>query len=385
MTSMQTPKPILPGATLGMIGGGQLGRYFVMAARTMGYEVAVLDPSMDAPAMQLATHPIVGGYDDRDALMQLAKLCDAVTIEFENVPFEGLAWLAGEVPVFPSPNNVRIAQDRRLEKQVAAKLNLTPAPNATIETDADIANAAEITGFPAILKTATLGYDGKGQAVCESEQDVVEAFHALKGVACVLEQRIELEREVSVVLARGQDGVSVCFPIAENVHVNGILDLSTAPASVNEAIADEVRAQAIKLADGIDYVGVLGVEFFIAKDSSVYFNEMAPRPHNSGHYTLDATATSQFEQQVRMVCGLPAGDARLLTPVTMLNLLGDSWAGGDPDWACVLADESAKLHLYGKREARVGRKMGHINCLSDSRVNSLTAAERVRQLGGSST
>lgn len=375
--------PLTPGATLGMIGGGQLGRYFVIAARQMGYSVAVLDPSDNAPAMQLATHKIVSAYDDRDGLKQLAALSDAVTIEFENVPFDSLAWLAGEVPVAPSPECARIAQDRRIEKRVAVQHGLTPAPHAAIESVNDIAAAVNTTGLPAILKTATLGYDGKGQAVCHSEADVRDAFDALNAVPCVLEKRIELDIEVSVVLCRGRDGVATCFPVAENVHVNGILDLSTAPASIDETLANTVRDQAVKLANGIDYVGVLGVEFFIATDGAVYFNEMAPRPHNSGHYTLDATATCQFEQQVRMLCGLPAGDASLLSPVTMLNLLGDSWEPNSPNWQAVLSDESAHLHLYEKSEARAGRKMGHINCLSDSHAASMASAEAVRRRLGS--
>ena len=375
---MQTQTKLLPGSTLGIVGGGQLGRYFVIAARKMGYHVAVLDPSADAPAMQLATHKIVASYDDSDGLQQLAELSDAVTIEFENVPFDSLAWLAKQVPVAPSPECARIAQDRRIEKRIAADFGLTPAPNATIESVNDIASAITITGLPAILKTATLGYDGKGQAVCHSESEVQAAFKALNGVPCVLEQRIDLDIEVSVVLCRGRDGVCQCFPIAENVHVNGILDLSTAPAAIDESMAEQIRTQAIKLADGVDYVGVLGVEFFIAKDGVVYFNEMAPRPHNSGHYTLDATTTCQFEQQVRMLCGLPAGNPNLLSPVTMLNVLGDSWAVTDPDWGLVVSEISAKLHLYGKVDARPGRKMGHINCLAESTESSLNAAERVR-------
>jgi len=377
---IELTKPLLPGATLGMIGGGQLGRYFVIAARRMGYQVAVLDPSENAPAMPLATHKIVAPYDDRDGLKELVSLSDAVTIEFENVPFDSLEWLTKEVPIAPSADCARIAQDRRIEKQVAVQYGLTPAPHAAIESEDDITAAVKTTGLPAILKTATLGYDGKGQAVCHSEDEVRQAFQVLKEVPCVLEKRIELDIEVSVVLCRGRDGVSRCFPIAENVHVNGILDLSTAPASIDESIATNVRAQAEKLAEGIDYVGVLGVEFFIAKDGLVYFNEMAPRPHNSGHYTLDATATCQFEQQVRMLCGLPAGETSLLSPVTMLNLLGDSWEPTEPNWQAILSDDSAHLHLYEKSEARAGRKMGHINCLANSSEQSLTSAENIRRL-----
>lgn len=377
---MDLSTPLLPGATLGMIGGGQLGRYFVIAARKMGYHVAVLDPSENAPAMQLATHKVVASYDDRDGLKQLAALSDAITIEFENVPFDSLEWLAAEIPVAPSPECARIAQDRRIEKHIAVQHGLTPAPHAAIESIDDIEHAIQVTGLPAILKTATLGYDGKGQAVCHSKGDVSKAFQALKNVPCVLEKRIELDIEVSVVLCRGRDGVSTCFPVAENVHVNGILDLSTAPASIDDAMANHVRAQAERLANGIDYVGVLGVEFFISKNGDVYFNEMAPRPHNSGHYTLDATATCQFEQQVRMLCGLPAGDAGLLSPVTMLNVLGDSWEPSEPNWQAVLSNESAHLHLYEKSAARAGRKMGHINCLSSSFKDSIAAAENVRRL-----
>ena len=382
MVNTELKQPLLPGATLGMIGGGQLGRYFVIAARKMGYHVAVLDPSDKAPAMSLATHKIVAAYDDPDGLKQLASLSDAVTIEFENVPFDSLEALAKEVPVAPSPDCARMAQDRRIEKRVAVQHGLTPAPHATIESKDDIEPAIQTTGFPAILKTATLGYDGKGQSVCHSNTDVRKAFQALNEVPCVLEKRIDLDREVSVVLCRGRDGVATSFPIAENVHLNAILDLSTVPASIDDAMDTTVRAQAEQLANGIDYVGVLGVEFFIATDGEVYFNEMAPRPHNSGHYTLDATAVCQFEQQVRMLCGLPAGSTSLLSPVTMLNLLGDSWEPSEPDWQAVLSEASVHLHLYEKSEARASRKMGHINCLSNSSLDSLAAAEKVRRLLG---
>lgn len=372
--------PLQPGATLGMIGGGQLGRYFVIAASKLGYEVAVLDPSADAPAMQLARHKIVAAYDDADALQRMAELCDVVTIEFENVPYQGLARLAEHVPVAPSPECARIAQDRRLEKRTAVKFGLTPAPFAVIESEKDIAAAIAVTGLPAVIKTATLGYDGKGQVVCEDESVVRKAFESLNGVPCVLEQRIQLAKEVSVVLCRGFDAQIVCFPVGENVHVNGVLDLSTVPAQLDESMELQVIEQATKLAHGIDYVGVLGLEFFIDTEGRVFFNEMAPRPHNSGHYTLDATVTCQFEQQVRMVCGLAPGSVDLLTPVSMLNVLGDSWFPDSPDWAKVLAEPLVKLHLYGKAEARPGRKMGHINCLADSAQGALALAERSRRL-----
>ena len=378
MEHKHSPMPLLPGATLGMIGGGQLGRYFVIAARKLGYEVAVLDPAAEAPAMQLATHPIVGGYDDEHALAQLVSLSDAITIEFENVPYESLAWLSNKVRVAPSASCARIAQDRRIEKRIALDYGLTPCANATIESSADVAPAVKVTGLPAIVKTATQGYDGKGQVVCNTETDVLQAFESLKHVPCVLEQRIDLAMEVSVVLCRSDSGDCRCFPIAQNVHVNGILHTSTAPANIDKALEKVILNQAIQLANGIEYVGVLGVEFFIDKAGAVYFNEMAPRPHNSGHYTLDATATCQFEQQVSMLCGLPAGSAALLSPVTMLNILGDSWSDSAasvvPDWQTVLSNDSAKLHLYGKAAARPGRKMGHVNCLSTSAQSSLEDA-----------
>ena len=364
--------PLRPGATIGVVGGGQLGRYFVLAARQLGYHCCVLDPDANAPAMQLASVAIVGKYDDEIALTQLAQACDAVTIEFENVPAASLELLNNFTRVAPSARVVKVAQDRHLEKQTATEHGLQPVPYAEILQASDIDKAlhavndtvAKRVSLPAILKSSRLGYDGKGQATCNTVDEAHTAFNALNGVPCVLEQRIDLQSEISVVMARGFDGKSLCFPVAQNVHVNGILHTSTVPATVDDALQSKACQLATQFADGLDYVGVLAVEFFVDQQGQLLFNEMAPRPHNSGHYTLDATATSQFEQQLRALCALPLGSVRLLSPVTMLNILGDSWTDGEPDWQGLFAQGEARLHLYGKSDARPGRKMGHVNFLA---------------------
>ncbi len=369
---------ILPGSTLGMLGGGQLGRMFVTAARSLGYDVIVLDPDPSSPAGGLASEHIARDYDDTGALDTLAQHSAVVTAEFENVPAVTLAYLARSVPVHPSATAFRVAQHRKLEKDFFRERGLATADYVAIENDANV-EAARDFPFPAILKTATLGYDGKGQVVCNGFDELARAFEGLGKKPCVLEQRIELATEISVVLCRGRDGVSTCFPVAENSHAGGILDVSFAPARVAPEIAALAQDAATRIADGLDYCGVLAVEFFVTLDSRVLVNEMAPRPHNSGHYTLDACDTSQFEQQVRMICGLPAGSCRQHTPVAMLNLLGELWpATGTPAWDRVLAHEAAKLHLYGKAEARPGRKMGHVNCLGATIEDALALLQRVR-------
>jgi 5-(carboxyamino)imidazole ribonucleotide synthase len=357
---------ILPGSTLGMLGGGQLGRMFVTAARTMGYDVIVLDPDPQSPAGSLASHHLARDYDDTDALDYLAQHCAVVTTEFENIPAVTLAYLARSVSVHPSAKVMHIAQHRKLEKDFFRQQGLGTADFVALESEADLDSARDFS-YPAILKTAMLGYDGKGQVVCNGFDELKSAFEQVGKKPCVLEQRIDLACEVSVVLGRSPDGNVTCFPIAENSHANGILDVTRVPASISAELADVVIDAATRIANGLDYIGVLAVEFFISTDNQVLVNEMAPRPHNSGHYTLDACDTSQFEQQVRMVCGLPAGSTRLHTPVAMWNLLGDIWpADRIPRWDAVLKAERAKLHLYGKKDARPGRKMGHINCLGDT-------------------
>jgi len=370
---------ILPPATLGMLGGGQLGRMFVTAARTMGYDVIVLDPDPQSPAGGLASEHLARDYDDTEALDTLAERCAVITTEFENIPAVTLAYLAKKVPVHPSATALHVAQHRKQEKEFFREQGLDTAVFAAIESDEDCARAREFP-FPAILKTAMLGYDGKGQIVCERFEDVQPAFEQLGRKHCLLEQRINLDCEISVVLCRSLRGEVTCFPIAENSHSNGILDVSIAPAPIASEIADAAFEAATRIADGLDYCGVLAVEFFISDEGRLLVNEMAPRPHNSGHYTLDACATSQFEQQVRMICDLPAGSCRQHTAVVMWNLLGDIWpADGNPPWDAVLGLEGARLHLYGKAEARPGRKMGHINCLGESLDDALSLLQQVRE------
>jgi 5-(carboxyamino)imidazole ribonucleotide synthase len=365
---------ILPGATLGVLGGGQLGRMFCVAARTMGYKTVILDPDPMSPAGKIADEHIQAAYTDTLALDKLAQQCDAITTEFENVPAESLDYLARTKPVYPSAASVRIAQNRIQEKTFAQQAGIEPATFAAIYTEADIKPAIEITGLPAILKTATLGYDGKGQHVINSLQQAIDAFNSMNQVACVLEQKLELKLEISALLARNAQGEVACYPVAENEHRNGVLHQSIVPARVSTQLAKAAQDKAVQLAESIDYVGVLAVEFFITGDDRLVFNEMAPRPHNSGHYTKDAAVTSQFEQQVRVMCGLMPGDARLISPVVMINLLGDLW---DPDWQPVFRENNIKLHLYGKHDARPGRKMGHYNVLSPNLDDAIELAGRV--------
>lgn len=367
-------KPILPGATLGVLGGGQLGRMFCVAARTMGYHLVVLDPDPQSPAGRIADTHIEADFSDNTALDQLAALCDVITTEFENVPAHSLRYLAQSKPVYPSAESLEIAQNRDREKQYAKSAGLMPVPYQPILTVDDLDTAVNKVGFPAILKSATLGYDGKGQVIVESAEDLKQAFSAMGEVECVLEKKVNLSVEVSAIVSRNPDGGSIAYPVAENQHRNGVLHMSIVPARVNDAIIDEANKQALALAEKMDYVGILAVEFFISTDGELFFNEMAPRPHNSGHYTKDACITSQFEQQVRMMCGLTPGDTTLFSPVVMVNLLGELW---EPDWVSVLEKPGIKLHLYGKKEARPGRKMGHFNSLDSDIEVALKTAEQV--------
>jgi len=372
MSKQKLPE-ILPGATLGVLGGGQLGRMFCVAARTLGYHIIVLDPDEGSPAGRIADEHIKADYLDEAALGLLASRCDAVTTEFENVPAESLRYLAKNTRVSPSADALEVAQNRDREKQYALKAGLSPAPYYFIQSDADIDKAIEAIGVPAILKSATLGYDGKGQVVINQPEELKAAYESMNKVDCVLEKKIDLALEISVIVARNAQGEAVSYPIAENEHRNGILHQSAVPARVDEAIAERARQQAIDLAESMDYVGILAVEFFISSEGELLFNEMAPRTHNSGHYTKDACVTSQFEQQARMMCGLRPGDTRLISPVVMVNMLGDLW---DPDWKTLLAHPEIKLHLYGKKEARAGRKMGHFNVLADDVEQALAVARQ---------
>ena len=370
---------ILPGQTLGLLGGGQLGRMFTQAAQRMGYEVIVLDPDPGSPAGRIALDHIQAPYTDESALERLGRASAAVTTEFENVPADALAFLERFCPVRPGPRAVSLTQDRITEKTFARQQGLGTADFHPVLAPADAAPAFAAIGAPAILKTARLGYDGKGQATVHSAAEVEAAFERFGRRACILEQRVDLALEVSVVLARGADGSLVTFPVAENRHVDGILDTSVVPARAPGATLDAARAAAATLAAAMDYVGTMAVEFFVTTGGALLVNEMAPRPHNSGHYTLDACATDQFEQQVRALAGLPLGDTALLTPTTMVNLLGDLWHDGVPRWERALQDPRVHLHLYGKTDARPGRKMGHINVLAADPAAALDAALAARR------
>ena len=370
---------ILPGSTLGMLGGGQLGRMFTIAARTMGYDVVVLDPDKESPAGKLATTHICADYSDQAALDQIAKSCDAVTTEFENVPASTLEALAKNGPVRPGAKAVTIAQDRIHEKNFLKNNGFSTAPFAVINSFEDLQKNISEIGTPSILKVSRFGYDGKGQFGINAESDIEKAWKTLQGEACVLEQRMPLDIEVSVVLARGIEGEVVTYPVSENIHESGILDVTVVPARIDKKLESNVLAMAKDIATALDYVGIMAVEFFIS-NGKLLVNEIAPRPHNSGHYTLDACVTDQFEQQVRAVCGLPLGDTTLLSPVVMINMLGDIWHNGEaPKWEKLLNHPNVKLHLYGKREARPGRKMGHFNVLSADINDALSLAKDLKQ------
>jgi len=367
------------GDALGVIGGGQLGRYFVQAAQALGFRTVALEPDQLSPAGAVADHHIVAAYDDPDALTELADLCSAVTVEFENPPVAALEFLAERIIVRPSPNAVAIAQDRRREKQFCVDNRIQVAPFAVIENLDDVGAIADRADelFPAILKTARMGYDGKGQQRLANYTELRGAFTALGNVPCVLEKLVPLDDELSVIVARGVDGEVVTYEPTRNLHVDGVLDVSSAPIP-NSQVTEHARKVALSLVEALDYVGVLGVEFFVS-GGELLVNEMAPRPHNSGHWTLDAAQTSQFEQQVRALVGMPLGSTTMTHPaVVMLNLLGDRWAHGDPNFALAASDSAAHLHLYGKSEAKPGRKMGHLTVVGNEMSQVLAHVRQLR-------
>lgn len=366
------------------MGGGQLGRMFCHAAQSMGYRVAVLDPAAEGPAASVADMHIQADYDDETALIKLAQRCRAVTTEFENVPAKSLLTLAAYCRVTPDSHAVEIVQDRIAEKAFIASQGVAVAPYAAIRAESDL-RAAGAHLFPGILKAARLGYDGKGQARVRSLEEALKAFAEFGGVPCVLEAMLDLKEELSVVLARGLDGQCAVFPVARNVHEQGILAVTTVDL---QAVAMTARATeaALAIASGLKYEGVLCVEFFVLGDGQLLVNEIAPRPHNSGHFSMNVCVTSQFEQQVRVMAGLPLGSTRLLAPVVMLNILGDVWYPGaddrqaEPNWQDVLAVSGSSLHLYGKREARRARKMGHVNCTGATLAEAVSHANQVVQV-----
>jgi 5-(carboxyamino)imidazole ribonucleotide synthase len=365
-------------AMLGMLGGGQLGRFFVIAAHELGYQVTVLDPDKNSPAGKIADVHICADFDDAVALKQMAETCAAVTTEFENVPAKSLEMLALTTTVKPTSACVAIAQHRVLEKNFIKDAGLPVAPFLVINNASELPKDTSDL-YPAILKVARFGYDGKGQARVKNQLEAAKAFAQFKQETCVLEQMMALDLEVSVVLARDAQGNIAAFPTAENSHLNGILDISIVPARCSEVIKANAQELAKKLAEKLDYVGVLGVEFFVV-GKQLLVNEIAPRPHNSGHYSIDACVTNQFEQQVRVMTGLPLGDPSLHSNAVMVNILGDSWfansksIGLEPAWNKALSHANLKLHLYGKHEPRKARKMGHFTVIGKNKQAALNVA-----------
>ncbi|MES1925383.1 5-(carboxyamino)imidazole ribonucleotide synthase [Salinisphaera sp. T31B1] len=358
-------RPILPGATVGVLGSGQLGRMFAIAARRMGYRVHTFSPGDDTPMGQVADREAVGDYSDLAAVAEFASRVDVVTFEFENVPHEAALAAAEYVPVRPDGRVLHIAQHRQREKDFLADAGFPTAPFEHVPDRAALGAAVERLGTPCVLKTAGFGYDGKGQAVIRNSAEIDQAWQSIGAGEAVLEGFIDFEREISVVAARGCDGAFAHFGVTENRHADHILDVSIPDPDLDPAIVERAVEIAHGVLDALDVVGVLCVEFFLCRDGSLLINELAPRPHNSGHFSFDACITSQFEQQLRAVCALPLGDTQRLRPSAMVNLLGDLWEQGMPDWRAALADPALKLHLYGKSEARPGRKMGHMVAFDD--------------------
>ncbi len=356
-------KPILPGAILGVMGSGQLGRMFALAASRMGYRVHTFSPESDTPTGQVADREVAASYYDEAAVRKFARGISVLTFEFENVPSRTIEWAAEHCAVRPSGRVLHTCQHRLREKEFLAGAALPIAPFRKIETAAELATAAAEIGLPGVLKTAAFGYDGKGQRKLQPGDDLAAAWQPFAGQPAVLEKFIPFEREISVLVARGLDGSVATWPVCENEHANHILDVTLCPARIPEAVAAAARTLAERVAVLLDLVGVLAVELFLLADGQILINELAPRPHNSGHASFDASLTSQFEQQVRAICGLPLGGTESLRPAAMANLLGDEWADGEPDWAAALALPGIKLHLYGKAAPKPGRKMGHLTAL----------------------
>ena len=351
---------IAPGAALGVLGGSQLGRMFAIAARRMGYRVHTFSPDDDSPTGQVADLEVTASYEDLDALRAFARGVDVVTFEFENVPIEAIDAVEALAPVRPSGVALHTAQQRAREKTFLADRGVPTAPFAPAATLDELWDAVARVGTPAVIKTAAFGYDGKGQHKVATPADVEHIWTAIGHQAAVVEKFIEIQAEISIVAARGVDGEVAAFPPFENRHRNHILDLTTVPAAIPAPVAKQAAEITRTILEELQYVGVLCVEFFVSTEGELLVNELAPRPHNSGHLTFDAAVTSQFEQQVRAVCGLPLGSADIPRPAAMANLLGDLWVDGEPNWAAACRFTEVKLHLYGKNNPRPGRKMGHL-------------------------
>lgn len=372
-----TEGAIMPGSVIGVIGGGQLARMFAQAARSMGYKIVIADPDPDCPAAGPADRVVAARLDDPDAVAVIAEECNVVTYEFENIAPAVLERLSRHVPVYPSVDVLKICQNRIFEKSYLSRIGVPTAAWREVRQERDIVEAIETLGLPVILKTAVLGYDGKGQAVIRTMDDIQSAYERFAGMPLIVEQFVPFEREISVMVARNRHGETVTFPVAENVHERNILATSLVPARIPEQVATAARRLAVNIADHFPLVGILGVEMFVLADGSLAVNELAPRPHNSGHYTLDACVVSQFEQHVRAVCGLPLGATDLLCPVIMVNIMGEDFPLNID--AVLAMNNKLKLHLYDKREARPHRKMGHLNILGNSAEELLREAEAAKQ------
>ena len=370
--------PILPGATIGVLGSGQLGRMFAMAARRMGYRVHTFSPGEDTPTGQVADREIIAEYDDLEAVAAFARDVDVVTFEFENVSADSTEIAAQFAPVRPSGLTLHLTQQRAREKGFLADRGFPVAPFAWARSREELAAAIAQVGTPAVLKTAAFGYDGKGQRTVRSAGEADAAWDELGRQEAVLERFVEFEREVSLIVARGASGWTITYGLVENTHRQHILDTSAYPAHVDERIERRAKEIVRELADALDLVGVACVEFFLTPGGELLINEIAPRPHNSGHLTIDACVTSQFEQQLRAICGLPPGSTEQLRPAAMANLLGDLWEYGEPNWAAACLMPGVHLHLYGKATPRTGRKMGHLTALGSAPDDALRLALKAR-------
>lgn len=371
--------PILPNSTIGVLGSGQLGRMFAIAARRMGYRVHTFSPGSDTPTGQVADYEVTAPYEDLDAVRAFARGIDVVTFEFENVPAATVEAVAEIVPVHPRGEVLYVTQNRRREKTFLAEHAFPVTPFRHIRTLEELTKAVAELGLPSILKTAGFGYDGKGQSRIKTADDIGPAFEKLCGNEAVLEAFVDFEKEVSVVGARDEEGNFAHYGVIENSHANHILDISFAPALLSEMVYKEAIEISRSVLETLDVVGVMCVEFFLTKDEKLLINELAPRPHNSGHLTVDACVTSQFEQQLRAVCGLPLGSTEFFRPAAMANLLGDLWEKGEPNWIKAFEFPGIKLHLYGKAEARPGRKMGHLTALADTAEEAALSVRQARE------
>jgi len=371
--------PILPGETIGVLGSGQLGRMFAIDARRMGYRVHTFSPDLDTPTGQIADVEVVAAYDDLGAVAKFARQVAVVTFEFENVPTATAQAAARCAPVRPEGSILHTTQQRIREKSFLRKAGLPTTPYREVRSLFDLQQAVFELGCPAVLKTAAFGYDGKGQVRIESPDQLAKAWAAVGQQESVLEAFIDFEREISVVAARAEDGQFVHYGAVENQHSRHILDVTVAPARVSDEVAGEAVEMARCVLERLGVVGVLCVEFFVTRDGKLLINELAPRPHNSGHLTVDACVTSQFEQQLRAVCGLPLGSTEMNRPAAMANILGDLWTNGEPNWRAACAFPDIKLHLYGKLEPRPGRKMGHLTALNSDPEEAYKTVVAARQ------